>query len=70
MGNYPHFHIVHVLIWYRLGGVVVERRLGCEVSGSMPDRVIPNNLKVVVMAALLGTQGCEVRITTDWLVLA
>ena len=31
-------------------------------------RVIPKTLKIVVTAALLGAQGCEVDIKTDWLV--
>ena len=37
------------------------------VLGSIPGRVISNTLKMVVMAALLGIQGCGVSITTDLL---
>ena len=49
-----------------LGGVVVE----CppqvqEVVGSIHGQVISKTFKMVVMAALLGTQGCGVSITTD-----
>ena len=46
-----------------LGGVVVEclPRLR-KVAGLITSRVIPNTLKLVVMAALLGVQGCGVRI--------
>ena len=41
-----------------------------EVFGLIPVRVIPKTfLKTVVMAALLGAQGCRVNITTDLLVL-
>ena len=52
------------------GGVVVERppRVS-ELAGSIPGRVIPKPFKKEVMAALIGAQGCGVRITTDLLVL-
>ena len=43
-----------------LGGVVVELPPGVwEVAGSIPGQVIliPNTSEIVVMGALLGTQG-------------
>ena len=44
---------------------VVERPLADrEVVGSIPSRVIPKTLKMVVMASLLGAQGLRVSITT------
>ena len=48
-------------VLHRLCGVVVV--LPCreqEVRESIPGRVIPNNVKIVVMAALLGAQECGV----------
>ena len=39
-----------------------------EIAGSNAGRIIQNTLKLLVMAALLGAQGCRVSITTDWLV--
>ena len=64
---------VFVLEWFlpghRLSGVVVERPpQEWEVASSIPGGVIPKTLKMVVVAALLGAQGCGVSITTDWLV--
>ena len=67
-----HYHILKDITlphFDSLGGVVVK----CpphlrEVAGSIPGWSIPNTLKMVVMAALLGAQGCGVSITTDWLV--
>ena len=35
-----------------------------EEMGSIPGRVIPKTLKMVVVDALLGAQGCAVSITT------
>ena len=59
----------HNLIKYcshKLGGVVVERPLRMrKVAGSIPCRVIPNTIHTVVMAALLGAQGCGISIMTD-----
>ena len=44
---------------------VVERPLADrEVVGSIPSRVIPKNLKMVVMDSLLGAHGLGVSITT------
>ena len=40
-----------------------------EVVGSIKGRVIPNTLKMVLIASLLGAQGCGVSIATDWLVI-
>ena len=37
-------------------------------STNVPGLVIAKTLKMVVVAALLGTQGCRASITTDWLV--
>ena len=38
---------------------MVERpSLVLEITGSIPGRVIPKTLNIVVMAALLGAQGC------------
>ena len=49
----------------RLRGSVVERPLADrEVGGSIPGRVRPKTLKLVVIASLLGAQGLRVRITT------
>ena len=56
-----------IIIDHRLGGVAVERPLR-EVAGSIPGRVIPNTLNIVVLAVFFGAQGCAVSITTDWLV--
>ena len=39
-----------------------------EIAGSIPGRIIPNTLKMVLIAALLDAQGFGVSITTDWLV--
>ena len=53
----------------RIGGVVVELPSRVrEVVGWIPDRVIPYTLNVIVIAAYISTQSCEVSITTDWLV--
>ena len=53
----------------RLAGVVVERPPRVrEVVVSMPVRVLPNTLKLVIMVALHGARGCRVSIMTDWLV--
>ena len=53
----------------RFGDVVVESRpLLWEVACSISDRVIPKTLKLIAIIAVLCTQGCEVSITTDWLV--
>ena len=44
---------------------LVERRLAeREVVGSIPGRVKPKTLKLVVMASLLGAQGLRASITT------
>ena len=49
--------------------VVIESPpLVLEVEGSNPSRVIPKTLKMLMMAALLGAQGCGASIMTDWLV--
>ena len=54
---------------HRLDGVVVERPPRVrEVAGLIPDRFIPTTLTMVVMAALLGSQGFRVSMTTAWLV--
>ena len=37
-----------------------------EVACSLAARVIRKTLKMVVMAAFIGAQGCRVSITTDW----
>ena len=53
----------------RIGGIVVELPSRVrEVVGSITDRVIPYILNVVVIAAYISTQICEVSIMTDWLV--
>ena len=55
----------------RLGGVVVEHLPSFpDVVGSIPGRFIPKSLKMVhvVMAALLGSQGCGITIINNWLV--
>ena len=58
-----------IKILNRHGGVVVERPFRLrEVVGSILGWVILKTLKMVVMAAFLGTQGCGVSITTDCLV--
>ena len=50
----------------RLSGVVVERPPRVqEAAGSIPGPVIPTTLQMVVMAALLDAQDCELSITTD-----
>ena len=55
-----------IRILNRHAGVFVERPPRVrEVVGSIPGRVIPKTLKMVVMTALLGAQGCGVIITTD-----
>ena len=47
-------------------GVVVERPLAVrEVGGSIPGRVKPKTLKLVVMASFLGAQDLRDSITTD-----
>ena len=45
-----------------LGGVVVKLtpRMG-EVAGLIPRQVLPQTLKIVVMAAILDAQGCRVN---------
>ena len=43
---------------------MVERKL-CAIVGSIPSRVIPHALKMIVMVALIGVQGCGVSIATD-----
>ena len=55
-------HHKYVLLYKE---VTFDFRLKCS---SMPGRVIPNTLKMVVMSALIGDQGCGVSITADWLV--
>ena len=49
--------IIDYLIFYRHSGSVVERPL-CdrEVAGSIPGRVIPKTLKMVLAALSLGAQ--------------
>ena len=51
------FSTIFTLSIHRHSGSVVERPL-CdrEVAGSIPGRVIPKILKVVLAALLLGTQ--------------
>ena len=55
-----HGQLIHFLI--RLGCVVVGLPLRVrEVVISIPGRVKPNTLKMVVIAALLGAQGCGIK---------
>ena len=61
--------VIYVPLPGRLGVVVVERPPRVrEVAGSIPGRVLPKALRKVIMATLLGAQGCGDSITTDWLV--
>ena len=51
-----------------VNGVVQERPPRVlEVARSIPGRVVPKSLKMVVKAALLGVQDGGFSITTDWL---
>ena len=53
---------------YNKTASVVEGPPGVqEVSNSIERLLIPNTLKIVVMASLLGAHGCVVSITTDLL---
>ena len=44
-----------------------DREVGCSIpaGGSMPGRVIPKTIKMVVMASFLSTQELRKSITTD-----
>ena len=50
-------YLLHLPVVYRHSGSVVERPL-CdrEVAGSIPGRVIPKTLKMVLAALSLGAQ--------------
>ena len=65
------FVMIKHMLWYsfkapiRYSGSVVERPL-CdrEAAGSIPDRVIPKTLKMVLAALSLGAQHYESRVRT------
>ena len=50
----------------RIGGVVIELPPRVrEVTDSIPGWVVPNTLKIVVMAAFLGAQSYRFSALTD-----
>ena len=57
---------LNLLVWSSLLCVVVRASASrTGVQGSIADWVTQTTLKMVVMASLLGTQGCGKSITTD-----